>query len=115
MYTNGAVDTINRLIDVFPVEQRKHVRQQLSQVLIGIVSQRLMSRASGKGRAAAFEVMINNPEISHLICQGKDEEIEALMQTRDQGMQTMKQAADDLVKQNIVKIEEHLLKTGACS
>ncbi len=112
MNTTGAVDTINQLIDLFPFEQRKTARQRLSQVLLGIISQRLINRASGKGRVAAFEVMVNNPEVRRLICDGKDSQIEEIMQSCNHGMQTMHKAIDELVKKGIIKEEEHPLKAG---
>jgi twitching motility protein PilT len=83
-------------------------------VVLGIIFQRLINRASGKGRVAAFEVMVNNSEIGHLIYDGKDSKIEEMMQSCNHGMQTMQQAVDELAKKKIIKEEEHPLKDSAC-
>lgn len=75
LHTNSCVQTINRIIDVFPPHQQPQVRAQLSFVLEGVVSQTLIPKASGKGRALALEVMIPNPAIRNLIREDKIHQI----------------------------------------
>src|SRR5208282_2269322 len=67
LHTNSCVQTINRIIDVFPSHQQPQVRAQLSLVLEGVLCQALIPKASGKGRSLALEVMIPNPAIRNLI------------------------------------------------
>ena len=71
LHTNNAVQTISRIINVFPPEQHDQVRLQLANVLGGIVSQRLVPRKDGKGRIAAVEILINSPRIKTLIIENK--------------------------------------------
>jgi twitching motility protein PilT len=67
LHTNSAVQTINRIIDVFPPHQQEQIRVQLSFVLEGILSQQLIAKKTGKGRALAVEVLVPNPAIRNLI------------------------------------------------
>jgi twitching motility protein PilT len=71
LHTNNAVQTISRIINVFPPEQHDQVRLQLANVLGGIISQRLVPRKDGKGRIAAVEILINSPRIKTLIIENK--------------------------------------------
>src|SRR6516225_3825433 len=67
LHTNSAVQTINRILDVFPPYQQPQVRAQLSFVLEGVLTQNLLSRAGGPGRVLALEIMIPNAAIRNLI------------------------------------------------
>lgn len=71
LHTNNAVQTISRIINVFPPEQHDQVRLQLANVLSGIISQRLVPRNDGKGRIPAVEILINSPRIKTLIIENK--------------------------------------------
>jgi len=99
LHTSSAVQTINRIIDVFPAHQQPQVRAQLSLVLEGVICQSLIPKASGKGRALALEVMIPNPAIRNLIREDKIHQIYSSMQTGQLkfGMQTFNQSLSELV------------------
>nr|WP_320133227.1 type IV pilus twitching motility protein PilT [uncultured Holophaga sp.] len=99
LHTSSCVQTINRIIDVFPAHQQPQVRAQLSLVLEGVLCQSLIPKASGKGRALAIEVMIPNPAIRNLIREDKVHQIYSMMQTGQlkYGMQTYNQSLSDLV------------------
>mgnify|MGYP001558627609 FL=1 len=87
LHTTGAGRTIDRIIDAFPTNQQEMVRTQMAGNLIGVVSQSLLPKASGKGRIAAFEIMLMNPAISNLIRENKSFRIDGTIQTsQSQGM-----------------------------
>ncbi len=94
LHTNSCVQTMNRIIDVFPENQQSQVRAQLSFVLEGVLSQTLMPRANGKGRVMALEVMVPNPAIRNLIREDKIHQIYSQMQIGQDkfAMQTLNQA-----------------------
>jgi twitching motility protein PilT len=97
VHANNAPQTVERLIDVFPANQQQQIRFGLSQVLEGVLSQILLRRAEGRGRVAAFEVMVCTDAIRSLIREGKTDQIASYLQTgRQHGMQTMEQALQDL-------------------
>ena len=105
LHTNSAVQTINRVIDVFPPHQQAQVRAQLSLVLQGVISQQLIAaRATAAGRVLAAEVMIPNPAIRNLIREEKVHQIYSQMQVGQSkfGMQTMSQSLVDLVQRNLI-------------
>jgi len=99
LHTNSCVQTINRLIDVFPAHQQAQIRAQLSLVLEGVLCQILIPKASGQGRALALEAMIPNPAIRNLIREDKVHQIYSTMQTGQLkfGMQTLNQSLSELV------------------
>ncbi len=106
LHTIGAASTIDRVIDVFPPHQQQQIRTQLSMVLVGVISQQLLPTADGKGRVAAFEVMIANPAIRSLIRDGKTHQIQATVQTsKAQGMITMDDALFDLYQAGVITRE----------
>ena len=87
LHTNSAIETINRAIGVFPSTQQAQIREQLSTSILAVLSQRLIPRLDGRGRVAAFELMITNPAISNLIRENKTPQIVSVMQTqRGEGM-----------------------------
>ncbi len=94
LHTNSAVQTINRIIDVFPAHQQPQIRAQLSFVLEGVLCQTLLPRADGHGRVLALEVMVPNPAIRNLIREDKVHQIYSAMQAGQEksGMQTMNQS-----------------------
>ena len=81
LHTNSAEGTINRIVDAFPERQQEQVRIQLASNLIAVICQALLPTATGKGRAAAFEIMIQTPAISNLIRTTKTYQIESEIQT----------------------------------
>jgi twitching motility protein PilT len=107
LHTNSAVQTINRIIDVFPPHQQAQVRAQLSLVLEGVLSQQLIARRDGRGRCLAAELMIPNPAIRNLIREEKVHQMYSQMQVGQNkfGMQTMSQALVALVQQNLITPE----------
>jgi twitching motility protein PilT len=87
LHTTGAGRTVDRIIDVFPTDQQEMVRTQLAGNLIAVISQALVPKIGGKGRAAAFEIMLMNPAISNLIRENKSFRIDSTIQTSaNQGM-----------------------------
>ena len=107
LHTIGAVNTIDRIIDVFPPHQQQQIRIQLAAVLECVVSQQLIATANGKGRVAAFEVMHANPAIRNLIREAKAHQIQSVIQTsRKLGMQTMDDAIFDLYSKRIIDSEK---------
>jgi twitching motility protein PilT len=110
LHTNSAVQTINRIIDVFPPHQQQQVRTQLSFVLQGIISQHLIPRAASNGRALAVEVMVPNAAIRNLIREEKIHQIYSQMQIGQSkhGMQTLNQSLMDLFTRRQITLEESL-------
>ena len=108
LHTNSCVETINRIIDVFPPHQQQQIRTQLSFVLEGVLAQQLIPRAGGKGRAMAMEVMIPNAAIRNLIREDKIQQVYSQMQVGQSkhGMQTMNQALLSLLERHIISLED---------
>ena len=99
LHTSSCVQTINRIIDVFPAHQQPQIRAQLSLVLEGVLCQALIPKAAGKGRSLGLEVMVPNPAIRNLIREDKVHQIYSSMQTGQlkYGMQTFNQSLSELV------------------
>ncbi len=110
LHTNSAVQTINRILDVFPPYQQPQVRAQLSFVLEGVVTQNLLPKAGGPGRVLAIEVMIPNPAIRNLIREDKVHQVYSQMQVGQAkfGMQTFNQSLAALVTRRLITMEEAL-------
>jgi len=108
LHTNSCVQTINRILDVFPPYQQPQVRAQLSFVLEGVISQLLLPRASGSGRVLAIEIMIPNAAIRNLIREEKVHQIYSQMQVGQAkfGMQTMNQSLLALYRRREITLEE---------
>ena len=108
LHTNNAVQTINRIIDVFPPHQQEQIRVQLSFVLEGILAQQLIPKKSGRGRVLSIELLIPNPAIRNLIREDKIHQIYSMMQTGQAkfGMQTMNQSLFDLYSKGHISYEE---------
>jgi twitching motility protein PilT len=108
LHTNSAVQTLNRIIDVFPAHQQEQIRVQLSFVLEGVLSQQLIAKKSGKGRALAVELLIPNPAIRNLIREDKVHQIYSTMQTGQSkfGMQTMNQSLIELYTKGHISYED---------
>jgi twitching motility protein PilT len=97
LHTNGAAQTVDRIVNVFPTDKQPHVRTMLSTSLRGVVSQQLVPRKEGSGLVAALEILINTPATANLIRQGKLDQLETAMQSgRKTGMCTMDKALADL-------------------
>ena len=107
LHTNSCMETVSRIIDVFPPHQQQQIRTQLSFVLEGVLAQQLIPKVGGKGRALAMEVMIPNPAIRNLIREDKTQQIYSLMQVGQAkfGMQTMNQSLFSLVERHLISLE----------
>lgn len=108
LHTNSSIQTINRIVDVFPSHQQPQIRAQLSFVLEGVISQQLLPRKDGVGRVLALEVMVPNPAIRNLIREDKIHQIYSIMQTGQSkfGMQTMNQSLYDLFTRGLITKDE---------
>lgn len=106
LHTNDAVQTVDRLVDVFPGDQQPQIRVQVAASLTGVVYQRLVPRVGG-GMVAAFEVLIATPPVRNLVKEGKTNQIRNVIVTgqRD-GMQTLETSLSELVRQGLVSHEE---------
>ncbi len=103
LHTNSAPKTIDRIIDVFPSEQQAQVRTMLAESIRGIVAQQLLRKKEGRGRVAAFEILIGSNAVSNIIREGKIEKIISVLQSgRREGMQSMDDALDVLVKDDLI-------------
>jgi twitching motility protein PilT len=111
LHTNGAAQTVDRLVNAFPSDKQSHVRTMLSTSLRGVVSQQLLQRADKQGRVAALEILVNTPAASNLIRQGKLDQLENTMQSGAQfGMRTMDSAIQALLDQRQVTGKEAFKK-----
>jgi twitching motility protein PilT len=109
LHTNSAAEAINRIIDVFPSHQQSQVRAQLAFVLEGIVTQTLLPKAKGRGRAMAAEILVVTPAIRALIRDDKVHQIYSSMQSGKKfGMQTLNDALYQLYMSREVALEECL-------
>ena len=109
LHANSANQAIDRIINFFPEERHQQLLMDLSLNLRGMISQRLVPKKDGKGRAAAVEIMLNTPLVSELIFKGETSEIKEIMKkSREFGMQTFDQALEDLYSQGKISYEEAL-------
>jgi len=108
LHTNSAVQTINRIIDVFPPHQQSQIRAQVSFVLEGVVSQTLMPKAAGPGRVLGVEIMVPNSAIRNLVREDKVHQIYSQMQVGQakHQMQTMNQSLTALYLRRLITLEE---------
>ncbi|MBI3053936.1 MAG: type IV pilus twitching motility protein PilT [Betaproteobacteria bacterium] len=107
LHTSSAAKTIDRIIDVFPADEKEMVRAMLSESLRAVISQTLLKTKDGSGRVAAHEVMIGTPAIRNLIREAKVAQMYSAIQTGQSfGMQTLDQNLMDLVRRNIVSSDE---------
>jgi twitching motility protein PilT len=103
LHTSSAAKTVDRVVDVFPAEEKEMIRAMLSESLRAVISQTLLKTKDGQGRAAAHEIMIGTPAIRNLIRENKVAQMYSAIQTGQQyGMQTLDQCLQDLVRRNIV-------------
>lgn len=113
LHTNSAAEAINRIIDVFPSHQQSQVRAQLAFVLEGIITQVLLPKISGRGRAMAAEVLVVTPAIRALVRDDKVHQIYSLMQSGKKfGMQTMNDALYQLYVNRQVSADECVRSSG---
>jgi len=106
LHTNSAAQSIDRMIDVFPPHQQPQIRSQLSNILMAIVSQRLIPQIGG-GRIAAAEIMIATPAVRNIIREGKSHQLDAVIQTGAEfGMQSMDKTLVALVHGGTISYDE---------
>jgi len=115
LHTNSAVQSLNRIIDVFPPYQQEQVRVQLSFVLEAVMAQQLLPRKNGHGRALAQEILVPTAAIRNLIREDKIHQIYGMMQAGQgrSGMQTMNQSLEDLYKRGVISYEEAIGRSSA--
>jgi len=107
LHTANAPRTLDRLLDVFPVNQREQIRVMVSESLRGIISQQLIPRIDGKGRALAVEILVNTPAVAHTIREGKTFMLPGIIQTgRKLGMKLMDDSLTELYDRQIISQEE---------
>jgi twitching motility protein PilT len=113
LHTTDAVQTVDRVIDVFPTHQQQQVRMQMSVNLLGVISQTLVKRKDGQGRIAVFETLVAIPAVRNLIREAKTFQIGSIIQTGHRhGMQTLDQSLANMVTQGIVSYDDALGKAG---
>ena len=111
LHTTGAARTVDRIIDAFPTSQQEMVRTQLAGNLVAVISQALVPTKDGKGRVAAFEIMIMNPAISNLIRENKTFRIDSSIQTSaNQGMMLLDDWLFKLYQQGIINFADMMSK-----
>ncbi|MGE0143860.1 MAG: type IV pilus twitching motility protein PilT [Planctomycetota bacterium] len=107
LHTSDAVQTINRLVDVFPAHQQQQIRTMLSFTLQAVICQQLIPRLHGKGRALATEILLVNSAVRSLIRDNKSHQIQSIIQTSGKlGMRTMNQSLIELTRAGIISAEE---------
>jgi twitching motility protein PilT len=111
LHTVDAVQTVDRIVDVFPTHQQQQIRMQLSVNLIGVVSQTLVKRSDLRGRAAAFEVLVATGAVRNLIRENKTYQIGSMIQTgMRQKMQTLDQSLANLVEKQAITFDDALMR-----
>jgi twitching motility protein PilT len=106
LHTNNASQTVDRIIDVFPAHQQNQIRSQLANILICVISQRLLPKIGG-GRIPAVEIMMNNNAVSNVIRENKTYELPNIIHTsQTSGMISLDNSLAQLVKSNLVRLED---------
>ncbi len=107
VHTIGAKDTVDRIINAFPQGYQSNVRAQLASILRAVISQTLVPRATGKGRIAAFEIMIGTPAVANLIRENNTHQIPGVLQTHSKdGMCTLDQSLAERYAEGLIKRSE---------
>jgi twitching motility protein PilT len=107
LHTSNAARTLDRLLDVFPADQQDQIRVMVSESLRGVISQQLIPRVDGKGRALALEILTNTPAVANVIRESRTYMLPGIIQTgRKQGMRLMDDSLSALYDQGIISAEE---------
>lgn len=107
LHTMNAINTVNRIVGVFPPDQQPQIRTQLSESLRAVISQRLLRRADGTGLASALEILVCNRAVSNQIRESKTFQIRSILQTAsDEGMRPLETSLKELVRDGVVTEEE---------
>jgi twitching motility protein PilT len=111
LHTGTAARTLDRILDVFPVDQQGQIRIMISESLRGVISQQLIPRADGTGRVLAIETLTNTPAVSNMIREARTFMLPGIIQTgRKQGMQLMDDALIDLYSRGLITAEETIAR-----
>ncbi|MDO9391032.1 MAG: PilT/PilU family type 4a pilus ATPase, partial [bacterium] len=114
LHTTDSMQTIDRIVEVFPPHQQAQVRMQISGNLLAVLSQVLPQRADGKGRIVAYELMLINSAIRNLIREGKTSQIPSAIQMgTKQGMMPLNHSLADLVRKRLITLDEALIHTDS--
>src|SRR5206468_5727294 len=107
LHTGNASRTLDRLLDVFPPNQQEQIRTMVSESMRGVISQQLIPRVDGQGRALALETLTNTPAVANVIREAKTYMLPGIIQTgKKQGMQLMDDAIVDLWRRGLISAEE---------
>lgn len=107
LHTGNSSRTLDRVLDVFPTDQRDQIRVMVSESLRGVISQQLIPKADGTGRALAVEILMNNPAVGNLIREGKTYMLPGVIQTaRKQGMVLMDDSIEELYRAGVISGQE---------
>ncbi len=113
LHTSDSIQTINRLVDIFPPYQQNQIRFQLSFILLGIVAQQLIPRKDKSGMVLATEVLVSTPAIRSMIRESKEHQIYSILQTSQKyGMRTMNQSLADLYMQGKISYEHAISRSS---
>ncbi len=105
LHTNNSSETVDRIVDVFPVEQQQQVRIMLANTILGVVGQRLVPMKNKTDRVAVVELMLGNRAIKNLIREGKSHQILSILQTSGkEGMQTFEKSLEHLINHNVIPV-----------
>lgn len=109
VHTNDAAQTIDRVIDVFPAHQQNQIRSQLANVLLGVISQRLIPKLDGSGRVPAVEIMLKNHAVENLIRENKTHQIDSVIETSlKDGMVSLDRSLADLARRGLISVDDAL-------
>src|SRR5579862_1257392 len=109
VHTIGAKDTVDRVINAFPKGDQDNIRAQLASILRGVISQSLMPRVGGKGRVAAFEIMVGTPAVANLIRENNTHQLPGVLQTHSKdGMCTLDQSLAERFAAGLIRREDAL-------
>lgn len=113
LHTNTAASSIDRIIDSFPADAKNQLRLQLAASLLGVISQRLIRRADGKGRVVACEILTRSPTVEKMILDNRIADLETAMENSNHyyQMQTMNQALERLVRDGVITKDEAVLNS----
>jgi len=107
LHTNSATKTVDRIVDVFPAEEQARIRTMLAGSLQGVIAQQLLRTADGKGRVAAFEILVGTPALGNLVRTGQSSKLESMIQGGGAlGMQTMDSHITKLLEEGKITGEE---------
>lgn len=111
LHTSNASRTLDRLLDVFPTDQRDQIRIMVSESLRGIISQQLVPRADGTGRVMAMEILMNTPAVANVIREAKTFMLPGIIQTgKKLGMRLMDDSLQELFEKGIISAEEAVIR-----